>query len=587
MAKKGYNGAGGSKAKKVDNIPTNIKVKGTNHYHDAATVKRLNILKGGKPIRNSTGKIVKAAPFQNHLNSGAVARVQPDRRWFENTRVVDQKSLEAFRDAMKTRANDPYTFLLKQNKLPMSLLQDSTKTSRVHLLEVDPFSSAFGPKAQRKRVKLSTETLADMAEKAATGADTYESVKDKNLLSNAAIDGVSEEARGPEFSKGQSKRIWNELYKVIDSSDVIIHVLDARDPMGTRCKNVETYMKNEAKHKHLLFVLNKCDLVPTWVTALWIKELSKDYPTLAFHASINNSFGKGSLIQLLRQFSRLHMDKKQISVGFVGYPNTGKSSIINTLRQKAVCTVAPIPGETKVWQYITLMKRIYLIDCPGVVYPAPEDTETDIVLKGVIRVEMLKNAEDHIPAVLARVRKEYMTKTYGISDWTDPIDFLTQWCKKSGRLLKGGEPDLGTASKMILMDWLRGKIPYYTLPPSYVDKKPESADKKGKKRKAAASDEVDAELVKEEGEAVGAAAVQLKELKRIVVAPAFNASDLKGPTSDDDVTEETEDVEDDEEDNEEEDEGDVVKEESLGEEASQDDGSTGEEDEEEEESDDE
>lgn len=58
------------------------------------------------------------------------------------------------------------------------------------------------------------------------------------------------------------------------------------------------------------------------VQSKWIKHLSKDRPTLAFHASINHSFGKGSLITLLRQFAKLHKDKKQISVGFIGYPNT-------------------------------------------------------------------------------------------------------------------------------------------------------------------------------------------------------------------------------------------------------------------------
>jgi nuclear GTP-binding protein len=73
-----------------------------------------------------------------------------------------------------------------------------------------------------------------------------------------------------------------------------------------------------------------------------------------------------------------------ISVGFVGYPNVGKSSVINTLRTKKVCKAAPIPGETKVWQYITLMKRIFCIDCPGVVYNKTEDTPTDLVLKGVV-----------------------------------------------------------------------------------------------------------------------------------------------------------------------------------------------------------
>jgi nuclear GTP-binding protein len=83
---------------------------------------------------------------------------------------------------------------------------------------------------------------------------------------------------------------------------------------------------------------------------------------------------------LLRQFGKLHSDKKQISVGFIGYPNVGKSSVINTLRSKKVCKVAPIAGETKVWQYITLMRRIFLIDCPGVVFPTGE-TDEEKVLK--------------------------------------------------------------------------------------------------------------------------------------------------------------------------------------------------------------
>jgi nuclear GTP-binding protein len=196
-----------------------------------------------------------------------------------------------------------------------------------------------------------------------------------------------------------------------------------------------------------------------------VKILSQEYPTIAFHASINHSFGKGSLIQLLRQFAKLHSDKKQISVGFIGYPNTGKSSIINTLRNKKVCNVAPIPGETKVWQYITLMRRIYLIDCPGVVQPASSDSETEIILKGVVRIESVKQPEDHIPTVLERLRKEYIRRTYGVQKWTDHIDFLTQLAKKTGKLNKGAEADLHTVAKMVLNDWLRGKLPYYVMPP--------------------------------------------------------------------------------------------------------------------------
>lgn len=199
--------------------------------------------------------------------------------------------------------------------------------------------------------------------------------------------------------------------------------------------------------------------------ARWIKILSKEFPTLAFHASINHSFGKGSLIQLLRQFSVLHSDKKQISVGFVGYPNVGKSSIINTLKKKKVCNVAPIPGETKVWQYISLMRRIYLIDCPGIVPVSAHDSETNTVLKGVVRVENLETPSEHIESLLSRVKPEYIKRTYNLESWKSPEDFLAQLSMRMGKLLRGGEPDLDTSAKMVLNDWIRGKIPFFVPPP--------------------------------------------------------------------------------------------------------------------------
>jgi nuclear GTP-binding protein len=232
--------------------------------------------------------------------------------------------------------------------------------------------------------------------------------------------------------------------------------------------------------------------------ARWVKILSKTHPTIAFHASINNSFGKGSLIQLLRQFSTLFSDKKQISVGFIGYPNVGKSSIINTLKKKAVCKTAPIPGETKVWQYITLMRRIYLIDCPGIVPPSARETESQKVLKGVVRVEHLSSPSDHITLLLERVRPEYLSRTYGVKDWTDTEDFLAKLAAKMGKLHRGGEADHRTVATIVLnvrssfnlqrdlllinlgdvhllQDWIRGKIPYFIAPPE-----PDHRDASGK-----------------------------------------------------------------------------------------------------------
>ena len=87
------------------------------------------------------------------------------------------------------------------------------------------------------------------------------------------------------FLKGQSKRIWGEFFKVVDCSDVVLHVIDARNVPGTRCTMIERHIRDNAPHKHLVFVLNKIDLVPNWVAKRWMGELAKDRPTVAFHAS--------------------------------------------------------------------------------------------------------------------------------------------------------------------------------------------------------------------------------------------------------------------------------------------------------------
>jgi len=442
--------------------------RGGGQQRDRATVKRLLMYKNFKAKRNASGKIVKAAPFQERLCSGTTARVEPNRRWFGNTRIIGQEALQTFQEHLGSALKDSYRVVMNQTKLPVTLLNEKPKNSRVHLLDTESFQYTFGPKAQRKRPNLKLPDLESLVESAATKADSYKPELDRDLPNVEELtSGVRDEAREPIFQKGQSKRIWGELYKVLDSSDVVIEVLDARDPLGTRCQRVEQYLRKEKAHKHLILLLNKVDLIPTWVTQKWIALLSAEYPTVAFHASITNSFGKASLINLLRQFAKLHKDRQQISIGFIGYPNVGKSSVINTLRRKKVCNVAPIAGETKVWQYVTLMKRIFLIDCPGVAYPVG-DTDTQLILKGVIRVENVKDPADHIDDVLERVRKEYLQRTYQLpstEDWSNAEEFLTKIAIRSGRLLKGGEPDLHTVAKMVLNDFQRGRLPYFVKPP--------------------------------------------------------------------------------------------------------------------------
>jgi nuclear GTP-binding protein len=112
------------------------------------------------------------------------------------------------------------------------------------------------------------------------------------------------------------------------------------------------------------------------------------------------------------------------------------------------------------------MRRIYLIDCPGVVYPSAE-TDAEKVLKGVVRIELINNPEDYIPTVLERVRKEYMLKTYKVDDWDSAQEFLEKLATRMGKLFKGKEPDIVTAARIVLNDWQRGKLPFYVPPPGF------------------------------------------------------------------------------------------------------------------------
>lgn len=136
------------------------------------------------------------------------------------------------------------------------------------ILEVESFSETFGPKKQRKRPKLIAENLDEMMNTVNKSSEDYLEEKDRNIKLDLDM---KDEKTTSILDRGKSKRLWNELYKVIDSSDVLIQVLDARDPLGTRSNYIENYLKKEKKHKHMVLLLNKCDLVPTWATVIFFK----------------------------------------------------------------------------------------------------------------------------------------------------------------------------------------------------------------------------------------------------------------------------------------------------------------------------
>lgn len=195
------------------------------HLRDKNTIKRLKMY-NSRAERKKDGTFI-SGDFMSRTVDARVKRIQPDRRWFGNTRTVGQKQLEDFREEMKNKVNDPYTFVMRTNKLPMGLLNDKFANARMDLLSTESFQTTYGKKSIRKKPKLPANDLTALMARASQKADEYEPEKDQVDLKNVDTAreneiGFREDRKKPIFTSGQSNRIWTELYKVIDSSDVLV-----------------------------------------------------------------------------------------------------------------------------------------------------------------------------------------------------------------------------------------------------------------------------------------------------------------------------------------------------------------------------
>ncbi|CAD6213538.1 unnamed protein product [Miscanthus lutarioriparius] len=290
-------------------------------------------------------------------------------------------------------------------------------------------------------------------------------------------------------SNDHSERsFYKELVKVIEASDVILEVLDARDPLGTRCIDMEKMVRKADPSKRIVLLLNKIDLVPKEAVEKWLTYLREELPTVAFKCNTqeqrtklgwksskldktsnipqsSDCLGADNLIRLLKNYSRSHELKLAITVGIVGLPNVGKSSLINSLKRSRVVNVGSTPGVTRSMQEVQLDKKVKLLDCPGVVMLKSSNSGVSVALRNCKRVEKMEDPVTPVKEVLSICPHEKLLSLYKVPNFSSVDDFLQKVATVRGKLKKGGVVDVEAAARIVLHDWNEGKIPYFTLPP--------------------------------------------------------------------------------------------------------------------------
>ncbi|KAJ1058298.1 hypothetical protein K5549_020204, partial [Capra hircus] len=276
------------------------------------------------------------------------------------------------------------------------------------------------------------------------------------------------------------KAYYKEFHKVVEYSDVILEVLDSRDPLGCRCFQMEETVLQAEGNKKLVLVLNKIDLVPKEVVEKWLEYLRNELPTVAFKASTQHQvknlnrcsvpvdqasesllkskacFGAENLMRVLGNYCRLGEVRTHIRVGVVGKPNVG---LVGSREASHGLVTLPLPGPPT-----HRLSQIVLLDAPGIV-PGP-NSEVGTILRNCIHVQKLADPVTPVETILQRCNLEEISSYYGVSGFQTTEHFLTAVAHRLGKKKKGGVYSQEQAAKAVLADWVSGKISFYTLPPS-------------------------------------------------------------------------------------------------------------------------
>lgn len=270
---------------------------------------------------------------------------------------------------------------------------------------------------------------------------------------------------------GHMAKTKAEISADIKMVDIVIELLDARIPISSSNPLIASLIGNKKR----LILLNKSDLASKEETDKWIEYFnSEKIPAMAVNSTKNNLYTK----QIYKKITDICEDKiarnlrkgiknTTIRAMVVGIPNVGKSTLINSVSNKAATKTGNKPGVTKSKQWIRLNKNIELLDTPGILWHRFENETVarNLAFIGSIKDDIMDISDlaYHLIVLLQNSYQGSLSARYDVNEEKPALDLLNDIAIKRGCLLKGGLPNVELASKLILDDFRKQKFGNFTL----------------------------------------------------------------------------------------------------------------------------
>ena len=300
---------------------------------------------------------------------------------------------------------------------------------------------------------------------------------------------------------------WRQLWRTVERSSIIVQILDARDPLFFFCEDLFAYVDEVARDqgcsKRKILLLNKADYVPAEARAEWhsyfadagyevhffsaLSELTKqvsasdngelrvssELPNVGLYPDGADVLDCGGLLDVFE--AGCHRDEKVV-VGMTGFPNVGKSTLINAVIGSKRVSMSRQPGKTKHIQTLELSSTLTLCDCPGIVMPSVVSSKAHLVVNGTVSLDHIRDYKPAVALVVSRVGIKKLLAHYGCEAFFLPEfrkqgesrGFLCAYAVSRKYFLRLNLPDEFKAAKILLKDFCDGRVPHHNLPPLSV-----------------------------------------------------------------------------------------------------------------------